>query len=185
MRMFRVSGVDEDTGTAKMLMALGISVLAFLILPGCVSPMRVSQTKEFALSADTPVTVVVQNDYAGVQGRVEAKLIELGLNVVPFEVAKKATESKQSTAAKEGTTVSKSTSQLNVYFPTALVVSVAYQARRDAVMEGFSFFNARFIDLATERVLAVASFSQGANWVSMDYEISSFGDEVSKYIKKP
>jgi hypothetical protein len=100
------------------------TVLLFLV--GCVTPMRVSQTQTFALSKDTPITVSVQNDYAGVQGRVEARLIQLGLNVVPVDVARKAIELKQATATRDGMTLSKSALESNIYYPTAVVVSVAY-----------------------------------------------------------
>ena len=71
---------------------LVIMVIGVLFFSGCVTPMQISQSQTFALSRDTPVTVAVQNDYAGVQGRVEAKLLQLGLNVVPVDVARKAIE---------------------------------------------------------------------------------------------
>lgn len=162
---------------------LAIIATVLLFLVGCVTPMRVAQTQTFALSKDTPITVSVQNDYAGVQGRVEARLIQLGLNVVPVDVARKAIELKQATATRDGMTLSKSALESNIYFPSAVVVSVAYQTRSDAIMQGFTFFNARFLDLSTQRVLGVASFSQGANWVTMDYTLDSFAKEISGYVR--
>ena len=163
--------------------AFGIVATIILFLAGCVTPMNVSQTQTFALSRETPITVSVQNDYAGVQGRVEAKLIQLGLNVVPVDVARKAIELKQATAVGDGMTLSKSALESNIYYPTAVVVSVAYQTRSDLIMQGFTFFNARFLDLSTQRVLGVASFSQGANWVTMDYTLDSFAKEIAGYVR--
>ena len=154
-----------------------------LFLAGCVTPMQMSQTKTFALSRDTPITVSVENDYAGVQGRVEAKLIQLGLNIVPVDIARKTIELKQATAAGGGMALSKSTLESNIYYPTAVVVSVAYQTFGGATMLGFTFFNARFLDLSTQRVLGVASFSQGANWVTMDYALDSFAKEIAGYVR--
>jgi hypothetical protein len=162
---------------------ISIVLTALLLLVGCVSPMHLSQTREFALSMDTPITVSVQNDYAGVQGRVEGKLIELGLNVVPVDVARKAIELKQATTVKGNSALSKSTLESNIYYPTALIVSVSYQTRRDGIMEGFAFFNARFIDLSTQRVLGVASFSQGTNWVTMNFTLDSFAKEIAEHVK--
>jgi hypothetical protein len=145
--------------------------------------MKVSQTKNFAISRDTPVTVSVPNDYAGIQGRVEAKLLELGLNVVPIDVARKTLELKQQTSVTSGSASSHSSLENNIYYPTAMVVSISYQTRTDAIMSGFNFFNARFLDLSSQRVLGVASFSQGANWLSVDYTLDSFSREITSYVK--
>ena len=163
--------------------AIRIVATVLFFLAGCVTPMHVSQTQTFALSKDTPITVSVQNDYAGVQGRVEARLIQLGLNVVAVDVARKAIKLKQATAVRDGLVFSKSALEANIYYPTAVVVSVAYQTFGGATMLGFTFFNARFLDLSTQRVLGVASFSQGANWVSMDYTLDSFAREIAGYVR--
>ena len=162
---------------------LSIIAAVLLFLFGCVTPMHVSQTRTFALSKDTPITVSVQNDYAGMQGRVEARLIQLGLNVVPVDVARKTIELKQATAVGEGTVLSKSALESNIYYPTAVVVSVDYQTRNDEIMQGFVFFTARFLDLSTQRVLGVASFSQGANWVTTDHTLDSFAKEIAGYVR--
>lgn len=162
---------------------LVIMVTGMLFFAGCVTPMQVSHNQTFALSRDTPVTVAVQNDYAGVQGRVEAKLLQLGLNVVPVDVARKAIEARQDIVTGERTVTSRAALEASVYYPTALVISIAYQTHSDMIMQGFTFFNARFLDLSSQRVLGVASFSQGANWVTMNYTLDSFARELAGYIK--
>jgi hypothetical protein len=164
----------------KRTAAIGLLLFA---LTACVSPMKVSQSTTFAISRDTPITVNVPNDYAGIQGRVEAKLLELGLNVVPIDVARRSLELKQQVSVAPGSASSKSSLEKNVYYPTAMVVSISYQTRTDAIMSGFNFFNARFLDLSSQRVLAVASFSQGANWLSVDYTLDSFAREITSYVK--
>ncbi|MOA32935.1 hypothetical protein D3C78_1541930 [compost metagenome] len=145
--------------------------------------MKVSQSRNFAISRETPVTVSVQNDYAGIQGRVEAKLLELGLNVVPIDVARRSLELKQQVSVANSSASSQSSLENNIYYPTAIVVSISYQTRTDAIMSGFNFFNARFLDLSSQRVLGVASFSQGANWLSVDYTLDSFAREMTSHVK--
>lgn len=164
----------------KIIAAVGTLLCA---LTACVSPMKVSQSKDFAISRDTPITVNAQNDYAGIQGRVEAKLLELGLNVVPIDVARRSLELKEQVSVATGSVSSQSSLEKNIYYPTAIIVSISYQTRTDAIMSGFNFFNARFLDLSSQRVLGVASFSQGANWLSVDYTLDSFAQEITSYVK--
>jgi len=160
-----------------------VIILMLLALTSCVTPMKVSQSRNFAISRDTPITVTVPNDYAGIRGRVEAKLLELGFNVVPMDVARKSLELKQQVSVVGDSVSSQSSLENSIYYPTAMVVSVSYQTRTDMVMSGFTFFTARFLDLSSERVLAVASFSQGANWLSVDNTLNSFAKEIIGYLK--
>jgi hypothetical protein len=170
-------------GEGEMIKKLLPLNLLIFSLTACVSPMKVSQSRSFAISKETPVIVSVPNDYAGIQGRVEAKLLELGINVVPIDIAKRSLELKQQISVATNSAAVQSSLENSIYYPTAMVVAISYQIRTDAIMSGFNYFNARFLDLSSQRVLGVASFSQGANWVSVDYTLESFSREVASYVK--
>lgn len=170
-------------GREKMIRVIAAIALLLFSLTACISPMKVSQSVNFAISKETPITVSVPNDHDGIQGRVEAKLLELGLNVVPFDVTRSSLELKQQLSTTSNSASSQSSLESNIYYPTAMIVSISYQIRTDTVMSGFNFFNARFLDLSSQRVLGVASFSQGANWLSVDYTLDSFAKEITSHVK--
>jgi len=67
--------------------------------------------------------------------------------------------------------------------PRSMLVSISYQTRTDAIMSGLAFFNARFLGLSSQKVLGVVSFSQGANWASVDHTLDRFSKKMLSYMK--
>lgn len=140
--------------------------------------MRFSAQRDFQISLETPIVVETYNDYANVQGRIEMELLSRGLNVVPRDIARTTLEE---TTTADGLTTTTATS-VQTYYPSALVLEVRYGTRTDMIMTGFSTFSARFVDLSNERVIGIANFNQGANWVSVNHTVRRLGEEIEELI---
>ena len=153
-----------------------------VLFTGCYSTMRFSQRRDFSITRSTPIVVVVRNDYEAVQGRIEERLLSKGFDVVPEETARKVIETKQNASISRQSVQSYTTVERSVYYPKALILVVSYSGRTDAFMTGFKSFTARFIDLESNRVLGVASFSQGGNWVNINYTLNQFVNKVESYV---
>ena len=162
-------------------------LIIVFIFSSC-STIKTQTQREFAIYRSTPVTVVWDRDPLGIGTMIEMKLLELGIDAVPYEVAQRRAEQRSSVRAqiyRDGIDA-RSRTQVSDYIetPTAIIINFAYSWVDDLFSPKLHSFQCRIIDLETERVLAVINFRGGSlNSISPNRAVNKVGEVLGNRLR--
>lgn len=142
-----------------------IALFVFAIsvfLSGCATSGKISKTRNFSITADTPIAVHSPSD-PSLAAAIEGELLGLGLKVVPYETAASVvTTNSKITLESKSISGTQSSSDFT-YIPASVVISTNLKFKYYPAATYFLGGNIRVLDMNDKKLIANFNY-QGSEW---------------------
>ena len=162
---------------------ISITIIFFSIyFSGCSSVELVKST-QFSITRQTPITVDCGNDPLSITGLIEAELMKLGFNLVPFDQAQRVVELRKQSITSGEAVAEKSQLKGVTYSPTAVIMRVNYSYVKSSLGDGIPSMSIRLLDLEENRILAIISFEKNGDRYNTTFVIDRIAQKFKELIE--